>query len=440
MEHEIIKRLEKTKDYSQVYKIPRDIFLGKTDFDPKGLRVGFVVNTCFGFGDVIFTFKLLTYFKRWYGINPIVFTTTPDSFSTLIPNNQIKRLAVPGMSLDETCDYPILGKLGRVVAYDFDTHRKRYKPKHKLDAIFVTPWVGDNHTVNHNALKNIFPESNKFNTFIFSAYNRVKRGDPFSKFDFELGLGDHKLGLLYYPESKCGERPKNIKNPYIISYIGDIPEVDALGCFVKFVKKVVFKYSDIYDRLEILIPKSIITDIRFDRLSRYIEKMYSYDVLVCKSSDDTRKIYQRKKDQDRYLLFRADLGSVPYLEYLDYICNALPDILVTGNQSVSDILRCCPDFNIHYQTMPWEKNFAKELAIVSGVSDLGIPSKSCAHNGNTRLSGTAEKSDLEKKGKKHIDAVLSSVYHIKTDPLFGIFVDLALKSRKIDTLLSKLTF
>jgi hypothetical protein len=431
MENYIIERLKDVKEYNQVYKIPRSIYLGKrVSKEISSLNVGFVVDSCFGFGDVIFTYKLFTYFKKWYNITPMIFTTKPKLFTQFVPKGQLKLLGVPGEPLEERCDY----RIGSMVAYEFEQgRRKRYKSKKPFDCMFITPWVGNNNLVNHEAIKNIFPETSKFNTFVFSAYNRVKEGEK-SLFDFEMGLGDDSLGLLYTKWGKeCGKRP--IKNPYIISYVADIEEVNGLKCFEKFIKTVVSKYHDIHDKLEILVPESLTEDGRLDSLLRYIEREYSYDNIIISRSPKETKSAQRKRGS--YLLFRTDVKNVPYLKYLNYICNALPDILVTGNQSVSDILSCCPDFNIFYQIMPWEKNFAKELSKLTGVEDLGVVSKSCGHNEETSLKGISKSNDFEKKGKKYMDAVLGSVLGIKTSEFLGKFVESASRSRKVNTLLKK---
>lgn len=422
MQDEILDRLKSIKSYDDVYKVPRSIFMG-TKLSKVPLKIAFVVNSCFGFGDVIFTYKLLLLFKKWYNVSPIVFTTKPELFVNIgVPKKQLVRLAVPGEPLDETCDWLVEA----MVPYHFDTVRKRYKAD--LDCVFVTPWVGNNDTVDVKALQGIFPNANRFNTFVFSAYNRVAKNEG-SPFDFDLGLNE--LGLLYYRQ-ECGKRP--IKNPYVISYVSDV-EVDGLGCLEKFVKRVIKKYSGVHDKLEILVPKSITQDNRLDKLVRFIEK-YDYQVLVSQSKAETKQAHTKR---GRYILFRADISGVPYRKYLDYICNALPDILVTGNQSVSDILACCPKFNIFYQIMPWEKKFAKELGKLTGVKDLGVGSKSCGHTGQTELKGIHTKHDFEKKGKMYVDAVLKSVLEAKTDVFLKEFQEAVHKSRKVSTLIKKIS-
>ena len=38
------------------------------------------------------------------------------------------------------------------------------------------------------------------------------------------------------------------------------------------------------------------------------------------------------------------------------------DILLTGDQSLTDGLSCCPNKNIWYQTVPWKYDFVQQLA------------------------------------------------------------------------------
>lgn len=421
-------KVKTIKKYDKVWSIPRDVFLGKpiNKKQLQSLKIGLFVNSCFGFGDVIFTIKMYNYFVKWYGVSPIIFTTTPELFlKNGFKPKMLKRMVVPGDE-SRTCEYTY----AQYIAYNVKFgHKERYKPKRPFDCMFVTPWVGE--YPDYNAIKGVFPESNRFNTFICSAYNRK------GEYDFKMGLGEGNLGLLYSEHKECGKRI--IENPYILVHISDVEEVDAFQCYSNFVKVVVKKYSKKHDRLDIIAPRFTVDDPRIVKLMEYLSKTYNYKVEISRGGQDDSRI-KKLKDQ-RVLTLRGNVPVLPYIKYQDLICNALPDVLMTGNQSVADIITCCPTFNIYYQIMPWETNFAKQLAIYTKVDNLRIPSRSCGVESivyKTRPLKKLRKESFEIKGKKYVDAVLSSVFAIKTDPEFIKFVDLALRSRKKDTLLKRL--
>ena len=48
---------------------------------------------------------------------------------------------------------------------------------------------------------------------------------------------------------------------------------------------------------------------------------------------------------------------------LTLMYNSVSDILLTGDQSITDGLSCCPKKNIWYQIAPWKEAFGKQLSI-----------------------------------------------------------------------------
>ena len=59
------------------------------------------------------------------------------------------------------------------------------------------------------------------------------------------------------------------------------------------------------------------------------------------------------------------------------IASSVDDILVTGDQSVTDVLSCCPKKNIFYQIAPWKRDFAKSLSEIMPNKYLESSSTSC---------------------------------------------------------------
>jgi len=61
------------------------------------------------------------------------------------------------------------------------------------------------------------------------------------------------------------------------------------------------------------------------------------------------------------LILNLEVFPMAFEEMNRSIYYSIPDILVTGDQSVSDVLSCCPFKTIYYQTNSWKKNFARQL-------------------------------------------------------------------------------
>lgn len=97
--------------------------------------------------------------------------------------------------------------------------------------------------------------------------------------------------------------------------------------------------------------------------------------------------------------------------------HSVSDILVTGDQSLTDVVDCCAaDKRIWYQTAPWKSGFAKALATILKRPALANATTSC---GSVKLrsidtsSHSAQKlkrdCDFRSIAKPVIDAIVASV-------------------------------
>jgi hypothetical protein len=75
--------------------------------------------------------------------------------------------------------------------------------------------------------------------------------------------------------------------------------------------------------------------------------------------------------------------------------NSEEDILVTGDQSLTDILSCCPSKNIWYQIAEWKEDYAKELSALMPNHYYKSKKTSCGS-----LTGIALRSDYRDFVKK----------------------------------------
>ena len=62
------------------------------------------------------------------------------------------------------------------------------------------------------------------------------------------------------------------------------------------------------------------------------------------------------------ITLRGDVFPVPNPIMLELMKNSMKEILLTGDQSITDALSCCFEKNIFYQIAPWKTNFGKHLS------------------------------------------------------------------------------
>jgi hypothetical protein len=74
---------------------------------------------------------------------------------------------------------------------------------------------------------------------------------------------------------------------------------------------------------------------------------------------------------------RMDILPVSIGDFNALIMNALPDFLMTGNQSVTDLLSMRKYFSLYYQLTPWDRVFARQLNKLSGQDHLSNKKLSC---------------------------------------------------------------
>jgi hypothetical protein len=432
---DIINGIRQVKSYNQLYDIP-----WKTNLERKvtvskrlggKLKIALVCHPCYGFGDIIFALKMYKFMKEWYNIDCTMITTKPEPFL----KNGLKNvycLKRPGSKTYVECE-----NLKTMKIYDIDRKgnpTRRAHLKHKFDLIMVTPWIGTDYEPNKNIVKNFLPYANKFNTLLFSEYNAP---DP-SKYDFPTGIGKGLFGLLVTRFKFA--KTISIKNPYLMVHLTNDDRVDVTKCFSNFIKLMCKKYYKHYKKLDVIIPKHILDDKQgLERLFAYIKKRGYYENVIIQTESTSTS----KNIKTSTLTLRADIGPLPYDKYTGLFKNCLPDVLITGDQSVTDIISCCKDYNIYYQIMPWKTNFAKNLAIALGKDFIRKVSSSCglekfSVRTKLNLKNVAKNYSFEKLGKPKLDAILAFVLELRRNKDLQQFIDIVMSSRKKQSVVSKL--
>ena len=104
---------------------------------------------------------------------------------------------------------------------------------------------------------------------------------------------------------------------------------------------------------------------------------------------------------------------------LDLMSKSINDILLTGDQSISDALSCCNKKNIFYQIAPWKKDFAKNLAKELPNIYLKSLKTSCgslkAIKYHSEYENFNKKWDFKTRSKSKMDAIILSVIAIKNN-------------------------
>jgi hypothetical protein len=430
---DILNNVRKVKLYKQLYEVPWKVMMDKrlkasSRINDK-LRIALICHPCYGYGDIIFALKMYKFIKQWYGIDCTMITTKPQPFITNGLKN-IYCLKTPGSRTYVECE-----NLKTMKIYDIDESgkpKKRAKLPYKFDLIMVTPWIGTDYEPNKNIIKGFLPYANPFNTVLFSEYNAP---EP-KKYDFPTGIGKGLTGLLI-TDFKFAKTLR-LKNPYLMVHLTRDYRVNVGKCFGNFIKLMCKKYHKKHSKLDVVIPPHLLEDKEeLEKLFAYIKSKGYYKNVVIKTTKENIKTLPST------LTLRADVTPLPYDQYTGLFKYCLPDVLITGDQSVTDIISCCKEFNIYYQIMPWKANFAKNLAAALGQDFIRKVTTSCGLEKFTLrkhsdIKNVAKKHDFENLGKPKLDAIVLFALKLQKSQKWKRFVEIVLGSRKRSVVINKL--
>ena len=411
IEEEILSARNKNEAYEAIWGSFYDNDAKCDKACGRGVKILILNAPCHGFGDIIFAMKLAGYLRQWYDAKVTIATTMPDGF---------KKLGESGDNLVS------LGGGGPQCRRFSRLEMDRDLPQQ--DLVFVAPLQADL-SVKMSDVRNLVPYANKLNTFFFSEYNDSAK----KKFDFPSGVGKENMGLMMI-DTKSGGRLPKLKNPYALVYIAEtIPASD--NCFMAFLEMVTAKYS--YKKFDVVVPKWISDSTSFDK--RIKNRVVEYGTIaVVNSSGETRYI---RKLGSNTLTLRGDVLPVPNKEMISVMKHSVRDILLTGDQSITDALSCCPGKNIFYQIAPWKESFGNELAKHLPNKYLKRKKTSCgtlmAIRYDSNYKKFVEKWDFRKMARPKMDAVVRSAIAIKKNKDVAELADIILRSKKLRTMKDK---
>jgi len=427
MENEILKQIKKSKKYTELFNIPFNLDISKKESSGKNPKIALFCNPCYGFGDIIFCLKMYKYLKLWYNIEATIVTSKPKPF---LLNGVTKLLGakIPNKNFEECSNI----KKMKIHILHLDGEFTNKKTTTKFDLIFCTPWIGTDFEPKHSDLRSLFPYANRFNTFLFSEYN----APDLKKYDFPTGIGKNTLGLFL---TKPEKSKKIFKTPYIMVHMTSDYRVNVGACFSNFVKLMCKKYYK-HKVLDIFISPHILNNEKsIYNLVKYIEGNYFDNVQIVRNGDKPLKAKNKST-----LRIRADLPFLSYDNYVGLFNHCLPDVLITGDQSLSDIISCCKEYNVYYQIMPWKLNLAKNLSLYLGEKGeyLGKIRSSCGLEKmplkkKLDLQKIALKYDFRKLAKPKLDKLIENVHLLTKNKTIKTLVQSVLTSRTKKSVVNK---
>ena len=136
------------------------------------------------------------------------------------------------------------------------------------------------------------------------------------------------------------------------------------------------------------------------------------------------------------LTIRGDILPVPNKEMLSLIKYSVKDILLTGDQSITDALSCCSSKNIFYQIAPWKENFANNLASKLPNRNLKRKKTACGDidviKYNSNYKNFLKKYDFRLNARPKLNGIIHAALERKHNKTLQRFEKDVLKSRNIN--------
>jgi hypothetical protein len=441
MNTKFLKIIKSSKSYNSLYKIPLQLF--KKHFKPellqKPIKILLLTSTCNGFGDVIFSCKLKKYLKEWYGdlVQVKIATNSVKQFTSMEePISELIHLGTTHKNIQcrefrslKPFDASAFVDTGELIPEDINV----------FNLYLIAPITYD-FNPDFNEIHYLVKNSNRFNTFFLCEYNYPIDKDVL----FNVGVGKSRLGLfLIGKEDEKSDRLPTLNNPYSIIYIAQ-NDLHLSQCYRGFIELITTKYK--LPQLDIVCPfwmKDIIIYERVElrrKISKHysqIEYVYNQDEKIVTEVLDSHM----SKDNKGVLTFRFDIFPVPFKKVLSLYQHSLPQVLLTGDQSITDFLSLRYNDSVpYYQGLPWKQNFYTSMSKALPQKFFKSYKTSCGNlhaiKYKPKFTNFIKKNDFRVNAKPIMDSVIMSVGYNSEE--YRNIKNTILKSRKLSTLKNKL--
>lgn len=400
------RKINSIKKYSSVYNIFWKTIYNKLSCDINckiDIKILLLNSPCNGFGDIIFAMKIGSYLREWYrGCTVNIASFEPELFLTLGEKKE-NLIRLVSNNTDTCLQFYDVNK-----SVDLDNKRVSLE---EYDLYFICPITTD-YIPEYNEISALIKNSNEFNTHFFSEYNFGKKKYT----SFPLGVGEGKMGLLF--TDTCSKKQTIIKNKYTVCYIAE-SVTNSIKCFLSFLSLLEKKYRN-YEKFEIVVPEWIVKELILDY--SFLED-FRVNIII-KKKDGSKIIIDNGYKNTFYI--RGDILPLPYNKMTSLLNGTVRDILVTGDQSITDVLSCCENKkNIFYQIAPWKESFAKYLSLYLPEDNLKKKSTSCGDIDNIHHKSNYKKFidewDFRKLGRRKLDSIILATYIFS--PLYQKIID-----------------
>ncbi len=413
---EIIGSILRSQTKQQMYSKPWKKLLNKASPDGSGMHIALVNTPCMGFGDIVFAMKLYSYLINWYPLATVhILTTQPQNFIKLGTNPSAVIHLSTGTS--DQCR-----RVSRLKIVDNGIHISR---TYMYDLILVAPVTAD-FDISRKDIRNMFGNSTPYNTFFFSEYNdSTKKG-----FDFPTGVGNKRMGLLF-TDSIPTPRLAQLPNPYTLIYITDNDD-HAISCYIDFITMATLAQK--HDVFDIVVPTWVAEDIIETKSYTYVNRYYRNIQVVNKDG-----IVNLRVGSGPTLRFRNDVLPLPYNQMQALYMHSQKQILVTGDQSITDVLSCCYNTLVpFYQIVPWKTNFARNLSRKLPQKFIQKMETTCgsvkAINYSPDMSNFMKTNDFRINAKPKLDAIVYTL----SDPNIKSILEIVHSGKSVKAIKNKL--
>mgnify|MGYP001262831895 CR=1 FL=1 len=424
------KQVKESKKYEDLYNVlwksVEDKRLEKKHYH--NIRIGLFNVPCGGFGDIIVTKTFHDYLKEWYPTSNVsICTTGPQKYKDLgLKNTKIHHLVrkdKSGWDDGECSGYEQLELRNKSLRFDI---------------MIVIPII--NYVFNIKKFQKLISYANVLNTFSVSEYN-----GEFPPYTFPIGVGKGQLGLLF---NNFRFKQQNLmKKPYALVYIQPSPSwgVHSKYCFLSYLEMICKNYHKKHRNFQIVIPNWIYETLDENynfmlQVKKIIRKYYGIFSIV--NNNKEKYILDQNDKKNGELILRADILPQKREIFISLMKDSIKDILVTGDQSLTDIISCCKYKRVWYQIAPWKTGLAENLHKHLPNKYYGTFKTSCGtlKSIDTEIDWRKfmKEYDFRINGKKRMDSILIGHSLYKKNTVFKEIASAIEKSRYLETAQNKI--